>query len=193
MVRFHEIVTFKHKITHYYNVKLFQKLWRSFHYYHSCILFIFLQFRSSGESRSPLWTFSITHDTPHPAGLLWTNDPTRSRDLYLQTQNPHKRQIFMPTRGIRTCNPRKRAAADAHLRPRGHPGPANFVNYLNIFKWGCEEHILGMKGGAISRKPLVWTASSCNILTLYAPCIILQYVYEPTRCSKFLWLEFIFH
>ena len=23
-------------------------------------------------------------------------------------------------------------------------------------------------------------------LTLYAPCIILQYVYEPTRCTKFL-------
>ena len=29
-------------------------------------------------------------------------------------------------------------------------------------------------------------------LTLYAPCIILQYVYEPTRCTKFLWLDFIF-
>ena len=24
-------------------------------------------------------------------------------------------------------------------------------------------------------------------LTLYAPCIILQYVYKPTRCTKFLW------
>ena len=23
-------------------------------------------------------------------------------------------------------------------------------------------------------------------LTLYAPCIILQYVYKPTRCTKFL-------
>ena len=30
-------------------------------------------------------------------------------------------------------------------------------------------------------------------LTLYTPCIILQYVYEPTRCTKFLWLDFIFH
>ena len=29
-------------------------------------------------------------------------------------------------------------------------------------------------------------------LTLYAPCIILQYVYKPTRCTKFLWLDFIF-
>ena len=24
-----------------------------------------------------------------------------------------------------------------------------------------------------------------NFLTLYAPCIILQYVYKPTRCTKF--------
>ena len=30
-------------------------------------------------------------------------------------------------------------------------------------------------------------------LTLYAPCIILQYVYKPTRCTVFLWLDFIFH
>ena len=28
---------------------------------------------------------------------------------------------------------------------------------------------------------------------VYAPCIILQYVYKPTRCTKFLWLDFIFH
>ena len=26
---------------------------------------------------------------------------------------------------------------------------------------------------------------------LYAPCIILQYAYKPTRCTKFLWLDFI--
>ena len=30
-------------------------------------------------------------------------------------------------------------------------------------------------------------------LTLYAPCVILQYVYKPTRCTEFLWLDFIFH
>ena len=30
-------------------------------------------------------------------------------------------------------------------------------------------------------------------LKLYAPCIILQYVYKPTRCTKFLWLDFIFY
>ena len=31
-----------------------------------------------------------------------------------------------------------------------------------------------------------------NSLILYAPCIILQYVYKPTRCTKFLWSDFIF-
>ena len=32
----------------------------------------------------------------------------------------------------------------------------------------------------------------CVYLTLYAPCIILQYVYEPTRCTEFVLLDFIF-
>ena len=32
-----------------------------------------------------------------------------------------------------------------------------------------------------------------NILKLYVPCIILQFVYKPTRCTKLLWLDFIFH
>ena len=30
-------------------------------------------------------------------------------------------------------------------------------------------------------------------LSLYAPCVIPQYVYKPTRCTKFLWLDFIFY
>ena len=37
------------------------------------------------------------------------------------------------------------------------------------------------------------TKMTNNFLTLYAPCIILQYVYKPTRCTKFLWLDFIFY
>ena len=36
--------------------------------------------------------------------------------------------------------------------------------------------------------------SSISInLMLHAPCIILQYVYKPTRCTKFLQLDFIFY
>ena len=40
-----------------------------------------------------------------------------------------------------------------------------------------------------------WTAYEVENmnLTLYAPSIILQYVYEPTRCTKFFWLDFIFY
>ena len=34
---------------------------------------------------------------------------------------------------------------------------------------------------------------SCINLTLYAPCIIPQYVYKHRRCTKFLWFDFIFY
>jgi hypothetical protein len=59
-------------------------------------------------------------DTPHSVGLLWTSDqPVAVRPLpdntqYSQQTNIHARD------GIRTHNPRKRAAADPLLRPRGH-------------------------------------------------------------------------
>ena len=46
-----------------------------------------------------------------------------------------------------------------------------------------------------TRKPLLLMTNfniTDSFLTLYAPCIILQYVYEPTRCTKFLWSDFIF-
>ena len=44
----------------------------------------------------------------------------RRRDLYLITHSTHKRYTYIPLGGIRTRNPTKRAAADTHLRPRGH-------------------------------------------------------------------------
>ena len=37
------------------------------------------------------------------------------------------------------------------------------------------------------------TKSLSNFLTLYVPCITPQYVYKPTRCTKLLWLDFIFY
>jgi hypothetical protein len=42
------------------------------------------------------------------------------RDLYMATNNAHKRQPFMPPGRIRTRNPSMRATADPRLRPRGH-------------------------------------------------------------------------
>ena len=51
--------------------------------------------------------------------------------------------------------------------------------------------------GLTSKKVLLFTyAVNLNLflmsLILYELCIILQYVYKPTRCSKFLWFDFIF-
>ena len=33
---------------------------------------------------------------------------------------------------------------------------------------------------------ILWVRDCLNSFTLYAPCISLQYVYEPTRCTEFL-------
>ena len=44
----------------------------------------------------------------------------RRRDLYLTTHNSHNRHISKPPGGIRTHSLSRRAAADLHLRPRGH-------------------------------------------------------------------------
>jgi hypothetical protein len=43
----------------------------------------------------------------------------RRRDLYLTKQHSQDKEIQAPD-WIRTRNPSKRAAADPHLRPRGH-------------------------------------------------------------------------
>ena len=53
----------------------------------------------------------------HTEGLLWTKD----RDFYLTIHSTQNRLTSMPSAGcgIRTRNPRKQAAADPHLRPRG--------------------------------------------------------------------------
>ena len=37
-----------------------------------------------------------------------------------------------------------------------------------------------------SKQTVTFVLYSINSLTLYAPCIILQHVYKPTRCTEFL-------
>ena len=60
------------------------------------------------------WSHS---DTPHSVGLLWTSDKP---DAVLTIRNNYKETDIHASGGIRTRNPRKRAAADPRLRPRGH-------------------------------------------------------------------------
>jgi hypothetical protein len=56
--------------------------------------------------------------TSHLVGLLWTSDqPDAGTSTWQHTQ--HSQRHSCPG-GIRTRNPSKRAAADPHLRPRGH-------------------------------------------------------------------------
>jgi hypothetical protein len=58
-------------------------------------------------------------DTPHSVGLFGRVIRPTQRHLLDNTQHSKKRDIHAP-RGIRTHNLSKRAAADPHLRPRGH-------------------------------------------------------------------------
>jgi hypothetical protein len=44
-------------------------------------------------------------------------------NLYLTSNNTHKRQTSMPPGGIRTCNPSKLVAANPRLRPQCHRDP----------------------------------------------------------------------
>jgi hypothetical protein len=65
---------------------------------------------------------TLRHTTLRHASLSRTHLEdwlARRRDLYLTTDNTHKRYIHT-TCGIRTHNPSKRAAAEVLLRPRGH-------------------------------------------------------------------------
>ena len=41
-------------------------------------------------------------DTPQSVGLLWTSDEPDAENLYLTTQNIHKRQTSMPLEGFET-------------------------------------------------------------------------------------------
>jgi hypothetical protein len=78
---------------------------------------------------------TITHTTPGRTPLgEWS---ARRRDLYLTTHNSHKRQITMPSGGIRTHNPSKRSVADLRLRPRGH-WDRQYVTRCCINSWHHE-------------------------------------------------------
>ena len=79
------------------------------------------------------FTITLRHTTLGRTPLdEWS---ARRRDLYLTTNNTHKRQTSMPPGGIRTRNPSKRAAAVPRLRPRGHfDRPFLYIRRLFIYK-----------------------------------------------------------
>ena len=57
----------------------------------------------------------------HYEGVLWTRDRSDARPLTENTQDPQGTD-FHTLGGIRTRNPRKRAAADPRLRDRAATG-----------------------------------------------------------------------
>jgi len=66
-------------------------------------------------------------DTIHAKGLLWTSERPVAVTLTGNTQQL-KETNFHDAGGIQTCSPRKRVAADTHLRPRGH-----WVRHIKIY------------------------------------------------------------
>jgi len=66
--------------------------------------------------------------------------PTQ-RPLPDNTQHSQEKNFPCP-RGIRTRNPTKRAAADSHLRPRGHCDRRNFILNSKISRVGILDFCL---------------------------------------------------
>jgi len=69
----------------------------------------------SGQGPPHYRGFTITKNTPHSVGLLWTSDQPDADTTHTQ----HSHDVHVPG-GIRTHYSSTRAAADARLRPRGH-------------------------------------------------------------------------
>jgi len=76
---------------------------------------------NSGQGLRHYRNFTITlrhtHTQTHSVGLL-RKTISRHRNLYLTTHNTQRH--IHASAGIRTRNPKKRMAADPHLRPRSH-------------------------------------------------------------------------
>ena len=67
-------------------------------------------------------------DTSQSGGLSSGQVISPTQNLYLTTNNTHRRQTIHAPGGIRTHNPSKRAAAHLRLRPRGN-WDRLFLNY----------------------------------------------------------------
>jgi hypothetical protein len=93
------------------------------------IIFVYSATTLSGPGPPHYRGFTITQNTPHSLGLLWTSDQERLTDNTQQTQQTN---VHAPG-GIRNYIPNKRAATDPCLRPRGHCDRHTIHNNLLIF------------------------------------------------------------
>ena len=105
------------------------------------------------------FTVTLTHTTFGRTPLdEWS---ARHRDLYLTTQNIHKRQTSMSLGGIRTLNPKKLAAADPHLE-RTATGSGPVCDLLLFNSWSsCNWAVFGLWNPASER---VWISNKNNAI-----------------------------
>jgi hypothetical protein len=95
---------------------------------HSYIFFLPTAQQPPGGERLKIHTSRSHSDTSHSEGLLWTSDqPIAETSTWQHTKE--QRDIYYPG-WIRTRKPRKRAAADPLLRPRGHQHHLYIYTYL---------------------------------------------------------------
>jgi hypothetical protein len=98
-----------------------------YHLLAGCLSYVFIFLRSvfhgatapSGPGPPHYRCFTITLRLNT---FVWTpldERSSRRRDLYLTTHNTHKIDVHAPG-GVRPRNPSTRAAADPHVRARGH-------------------------------------------------------------------------
>jgi hypothetical protein len=89
---------------------------------------------TAGQRR--LWSpcprgFLISHDVPQSVGLLWTSDQLAAETSTCQ-HTAHITNIHA-LGGIRTHDRSRRAAAELHLRPRGHwDRPFSCIMYIKL-------------------------------------------------------------
>ena len=100
------------------------------------------------------------------------------------------RRIMSPERNSFVFNTGWNAQSTKHMNPNvthcSHNLTATLCCYL-LLLYNVSDRV------KLHFKEVAQRSILKRIFTLYAPCIILQYVYKPTRCTKFLWLDFIFH
>jgi hypothetical protein len=96
----------------------------------------------------------MTHTHTHTLGRTPLDEGSaRRRDLYLTTHDIHKKHSHASV-GIRTRNPRKRAAADPRLRRRGHRDRPRAVLRANKYHMNFP----GVKPGLLR-----WDTSHCRV------------------------------